>query len=83
MTEEVTDSAESTQVTMDTQDASLPNNSISEQITRLPLEARNVSSRYTSGGKMALRKNLENVRLTRLLTNDHLETLSCAQRTAF
>src|SRR5215471_14821028 len=45
--EEVTVSAESTQVTVDTQDASLGNNFMSQQITQLPLEARNVLSLLT------------------------------------
>src|SRR5436305_15340565 len=45
--EEVTVSAESTQVMVDTQDASLGNNFISQQITQLPLEARNVLSLLT------------------------------------
>jgi Carboxypeptidase regulatory-like domain len=46
-TEEVTVSAESGQVMVDTQDASLGNNFISQQITQLPLEARNVLSLLT------------------------------------
>jgi hypothetical protein len=45
--EEVTVSAESTQVMVNTQDASLGNNFISQQITQLPLEARNVLSLLT------------------------------------
>jgi hypothetical protein len=45
--EEVTVSAESNQVMVDTQDASLGNNFISQQITQLPLEARNVLSLLT------------------------------------
>jgi len=47
ITEEVTVNAESSQVMLDTQDASLGNNFISEQITQLPLEARNVLSLLT------------------------------------
>ena len=47
VSEEVTVSAESTQVMVDTQDASLGNNFISQQITQLPLEARNVLSLLT------------------------------------
>ncbi len=47
VTEEVTVSAESNQVMVDTQDASLGNNFISQQITQLPLEARNVLSLLT------------------------------------
>lgn len=47
ITEEVTVNAESSQVMVDTQDASLGNNFISEQITQLPLEARNVLSLLT------------------------------------
>jgi len=47
LTEEVTVNAESSQVAVDTQDASLGNNFISEQITQLPLEARNVLSLLT------------------------------------
>ena len=47
MTEEVTVNAESNQVMVDTQDASLGNNFISQQITQLPLEARNVLSLLT------------------------------------
>ena len=47
LSEEVTVSAESSQVMVDTQDASLGNNFISEQITQLPLEARNVLSLLT------------------------------------
>ncbi|MGZ4814754.1 MAG: outer membrane beta-barrel protein [Terriglobales bacterium] len=43
----VTVSAESGQVLVDTQDASLGNNFVSEQITQLPLEARNVLSLLT------------------------------------
>jgi len=46
-TEEVTVSAESSQVMVDTQDASLGNNFVSQQITQLPLEARNVLSLLT------------------------------------
>ncbi len=47
ITEEVTVNAESSQVMVDTQDASLGNNFISQQITQLPLEARNVLSLLT------------------------------------
>jgi hypothetical protein len=47
ITEEVTVNAESGQVMVDTQDASLGNNFISQQITQLPLEARNVLSLLT------------------------------------
>jgi hypothetical protein len=47
LTETVEVSAESTQVMVDTQDASLGNNFISQQITQLPLEARNVLSLLT------------------------------------
>ena len=47
MTEEVMVNAESNQVAVDTQDASLGNNFISQQITQLPLEARNVLSLLT------------------------------------
>ena len=47
ITEEVTVNAESSQVMVDTQDASLGNNFVSEQITQLPLEARNVLSLLT------------------------------------
>ena len=47
VSEEVTVSAESNQVMVDTQDASLGNNFISQQITQLPLEARNVLSLLT------------------------------------
>ncbi len=47
LSEEVTVSAESSQVMVDTQDASLGNNFISQQITQLPLEARNVLSLLT------------------------------------
>jgi hypothetical protein len=45
--EVVTVSAESGQVQVDTQDASLGNNFVSQQITQLPLEARNVLSLLT------------------------------------
>ena len=47
VTEEVMVNAESNQVAVDTQDASLGNNFISQQITQLPLEARNVLSLLT------------------------------------
>jgi hypothetical protein len=47
LTETVEVSGESTQVMVDTQDASLGNNFISQQITQLPLEARNVLSLLT------------------------------------
>jgi hypothetical protein len=47
LTEEVTVNAESSQVMVDTQDASLGNNFVSQQITQLPLEARNVLSLLT------------------------------------
>jgi hypothetical protein len=47
ITEEVTVNAESSQVMVDTQDGSLGNNFISQQITQLPLEARNVLSLLT------------------------------------
>jgi len=43
----VTVSAESGQVQVDTQDASLGNNFVAEQITQLPLESRNVLSLLT------------------------------------
>ena len=45
--EEVMVNAESGQVAVDTQDASLGNNFISQQITQLPLEARNVLALLT------------------------------------
>jgi hypothetical protein len=47
LSEEITVSAESSQVMVDTQDASLGNNFISQQITQLPLESRNVLSLLT------------------------------------
>ena len=47
LTETVEVSAQSNQVMVDTQDASLGNNFISQQITQLPLEARNVLSLLT------------------------------------
>ena len=47
LAETVEVSAQSSQVMVDTQDASLGNNFISQQITQLPLEARNVLSLLT------------------------------------
>src|SRR5919205_429725 len=47
LTESVTVAATSNEVALNTQDASLGNNFVSQQITQLPLEARNVASLLT------------------------------------
>src|SRR5919205_777666 len=47
LTESVTVAATSNEVALNTQDASLGNNFVSQQITQLPLEARNVNSLLT------------------------------------